>query len=190
MDEETMRAAVEATETVVARVTTADLDRPTPCTEWTVRDLANHLVATLLLGRALLAGEEPSVDAGPGQVPSEDLVGNDLAAAYRAAAGPLLAATTAEAVGQVHETPLGAMPGTLLAGFTALDIAVHGWDLATATGRPHRLDPALAEHLLDFARRTISDELGTRAPRIGPEVAAPGGAGGTARLVAFLGRRP
>ena len=81
------------------------------------------------------------------------------------------------------------MPGSVLGGFTTLDIAVHGWDLAKATGpATPTLDDALAEDVLGFARQTITDD--TRAPRIGPEIAVGAGASATDRLVAFLGRRP
>jgi uncharacterized protein (TIGR03086 family) len=80
------------------------------------------------------------------------------------------------------------MPGTVLGGFTALDIAVHGWDLAVATGQPALIDDNLAEPVLAFARETITAE--TRAPRIGPEIVVPAEASATDRLVAFLGREP
>ena len=88
----------------------------------------------------------------------------------------------------MHATPLGDMPGSVLGGFTTLDIAVHGWDLARATGQQANLDDDLAGEVLAFARQAITDT--TRAPRIGPEVAARPGASATDRLVAFLGRRP
>jgi hypothetical protein len=52
---------------------------------------------------------------------------------------------------RAHLTPLGEMPGPGLAGFTTLDILVHGWDLAVATGQPAGLDGRLAAHVLGFA---------------------------------------
>ena len=76
----------------------------------------------------------------------------------------------------------------MLGGFTTLDITVHGWDLAKATGQDATLDADLAEDVLGFARQTISDT--TRAPRIGPEVAVAPDATVTDQLVGYLGRRP
>jgi uncharacterized protein (TIGR03086 family) len=88
----------------------------------------------------------------------------------------------------VHVTPLGEMPGPALAGFTTLDILVHGWDLARATGQPSDLDGRLAAHVLGFAEQAITTD--TRAPRIGPAVTVAPDAPVTHRLVAFLGRNP
>jgi uncharacterized protein (TIGR03086 family) len=188
MDESMMQAICDATERVVADIEPRHHDLATPCVEWTVRDLANHLLATLELGRALLADEMPTVEASPGALPARDLVGDDLLGAYRQGAKALVAATTVDAVGRSHATPLGDMPGAGLAGFAGLDVLVHGWDLATAIGRDATLERSLAEPMLAFARQTISDEMGTRAPRIGPEVPVPDAADATARLVGYLGR--
>jgi uncharacterized protein (TIGR03086 family) len=190
MDENVMQAVCDTTERVVADVKPEHHQLPTPCTEWTVRDLANHLLATLELGRALLSDEMPAVQAGPGELPPVDLVDDDLVGAYRASSKALIAATTRDAVDRVHATPLGNMPGAGLAGFAALDVLVHGWDLGRAIGSMATIDPELAESMLAFARATISDAMGTRAPRIGPEVPVAADADPTARLVAYLGREP
>ena len=185
-----MKTVCDRTEAVVAGLAPSQYGLPTPCSEWAVRDLANHLLATLELGAALLSDRAPTVQAGPGGLPAQDLVGEDLIGAYRVGAAALVSATTAEAVRRSHVTPFGEMPGAMLAGFAALDVAVHGWDLATATGQEVTLEADAVERLLEFARQTISEEAGTRAPRIGPEVAVPADADATARLVGYLGRHP
>ena len=190
MDENLMKAVCDSTDRVVSNVTEAHFALPTPCAEWNVQQLANHLLATLHLGRALLSDEMPTIQSGPGQVPADDLIGDDLVSSYRTGAAALVAATTADAVNRMHVTPLGEMPGAGLAGFTALDVLVHGWDLAKATGQATTLDDGLAVQLLGFAQQAISDETGTRAPLIGPPIAAAADADPTAMLVAFLGRKP
>jgi uncharacterized protein (TIGR03086 family) len=81
------------------------------------------------------------------------------------------------------------MPGPGLAGFTTLDILVHGWDLARATGQPADLDGRLAEHVLGFAGQALATPE-SRGGRIGPALAIPADATVTGRLVAFLGRQP
>jgi uncharacterized protein (TIGR03086 family) len=123
----------------------------------------------------------------PGDLPDRDLVGDDAVEAFRAGAEALLAAAAGDALARVHRTPLGEMPGVVLGGFTTLDVTVHGWDLAKATGQDPTLAPELAEPLLAFAREAITDA--NRAPRIGPEVATRS-ASATDRLVAYLGRTP
>jgi uncharacterized protein (TIGR03086 family) len=190
MDDNIMKSVCDSTDRIVVNVTPGQYGLPTPCSEWNVQQLANHLLSTLLLGKALLTDTPPPVEAGPGQVPMEDLIGDDLIGAYRSGAAGLVAATTADAVNRMHTTPIGEMPGMGLAGFTALDVLVHGWDLAKATGQPTDLDPELAGQLLGFAQQAINDDMRTQRPLIGPEIEVPAGADATARLVAFMGREP
>jgi uncharacterized protein (TIGR03086 family) len=188
MDATTMRRVTAATDPIVKAVTSEQLHLATPCSEWDVRQLLNHLLGTCLLGAGLLGDTKPSVDVMPGQVPSVDLVGDEPTAAYREAVETLLAAADDAAWDRRHETPLGEMPGAALGGFTTLDILVHGWDLAKATGQDATLDPDLAEDVLGFARQAITEQM--RGARIGPEIEVDGTASPTDRLVAFLGRRP
>jgi uncharacterized protein (TIGR03086 family) len=190
MDEKLMQAVCDSTERFVAHVGPTQFELPTPCSEWTVRELLNHLVGTLHLCAALLNDEMPPMNAGPDQAPTQDLIGDDPARAYCSGVGPLVAATTPDAVGRAHATPLGDMPGMALAGFAALDVLVHGWDLAKATGQTPDIDPALAQPLLEFALQFISDDMTTRGPRIGPKVTPPRDADAMVQLVAYMGRTP
>jgi uncharacterized protein (TIGR03086 family) len=189
MDLTTMTDACNATEQVFARVTADQYDRPTACTEWNVRDVLNHVVSTLVLGKALLGDIPPAPGTGgPGALPELDLIGDDPLDAYRKAAAELLVAAGGDALARNHTTPLGEMPGFVLGGFTTLDIAVHGWDLAKATGQDATLETGMAETMLAFAQQTLSDDM--RAPRIGPALPVADDAPATDRLVAFLGRMP
>ena len=188
MDLATMKLACDATGTIVERISPEQLERPTPCTAWDVRALLNHLVGTLSLGAALLSDRAPAVAMAPGELPAADVLDGDALGAYRAGVDALLTAADGGALERAHTTPLGDMPGAVLGGFTTLDIAVHGWDLAKATGQPSPLDTSLAETVLGFARQAVTPD--TRAPRIGPELPADPGAPATDRLVAYLGRRP
>lgn len=187
MDLTTMQQACSSTERFVERVTPDQYGLATPCAEWDVRALLNHLLGTLALGSALLGDSPPTVNVAPGELPDVDLVGDDPAKAYRVGVEALLAAAGGDALTRTHQTPLGEMPGAVLGGFTTLDILVHGWDLAKATGQDATLESALAEQVLGFAQQTITEA--TRAPRIGPELAVSTAAAATERLVGFLGRR-
>jgi uncharacterized protein (TIGR03086 family) len=179
--------ACASTDRFVAGVTADQFGLPTPCTEWDVRALLNHLLGVLALHRGLLTDQPPAVNMVPGGLPDVDLVGSDPIGAYRAGVAAVLQATDADSLAKPHDTPLGAMPGALLCGFSTLDILVHGWDLARATGQGPTLDANLAEQVLGFARQTITDD--TRAPHIQPQVPVAVGASATDRLVAYMGRR-
>jgi uncharacterized protein (TIGR03086 family) len=181
--------AIASTAEVVKGVRPEQISAPTPCTEWDIRNLLNHVIGTLWLSQALFTDQPPRHPMAPGGLPATDLVGDDPAAAYaEASAAALAAAGTGDALTRLHKTPLGDMPGPALAGFTTLDILVHGWDLAKATGQPADLDGKLSAHVLGFAEQALTPD--TRAPRIGPAVAVPADAPVADRLVGFLGRQP
>jgi len=181
--------AVASTAAIVKAVRPDQTDAPTSCTEWDVRDLLNHIIGTLWLSEALLSDRTPRHPMAPGGLPGTDLAGQDPAAAYAdASAAALAVAADGDTLTRVHTTPLGDMPGPALAGFTTMDILVHGWDLAQATGQPAGVDDALAAHMLAFAEQAITP--GFRTPRIGPAVPVAADAPLTDRLVAFLGRQP
>ena len=181
--------AIASTAAIVKTVRPDQAGAPTPCTQWDVQDLLNHVIGTLWLSEALLSDHTPRYPMAPGRLPSTDLAGQDPAHAYaEASAAALAAASVSDTLTRVHTTPLGDMPGPALAGFTTLDILVHGWDLAKATGQPTTLDDTLATHVLTFAEQAITP--GTRAPRIGPALPVADDAPLTDRLVAFLGRHP
>jgi len=156
--------AVTSTAGLVKAVRLDQAGAPTPCTEWDVRDLLNHIIGTLWLSEALLSDHAPRHPMAPGGLPGTDLAGPDPAGAYaEASAAALTAASAGDSLTRVHPTPLGDMPGPALAGFTTLDV-------------------------LAFAEQAITP--GSRAPSIGPAVPTAANAPLTDRLVAFLGRQP
>ncbi|MFD6298731.1 TIGR03086 family metal-binding protein [Streptomyces sp. NPDC060235] len=165
----------------VAAVPRADLGRPTPCAQWDLGELLQHLDDSL---DALHEGvAEGRVGLCPA-VPAADPV-----CAFRARAGALLgawaavsAAPPAPAVGD-RCLDLG-----LLAAVGALEIAVHGWDVTQACGRPRPIPAALAADLLPLAPVVVADA--DRGVRFADPVAVPAGAGPGDVLLAFLGRGP
>jgi uncharacterized protein (TIGR03086 family) len=186
---EAFERAVAATAGVVKGVRPEQLAASTPCTEWDTTALLNHLVGTLWTAEGLFTDTPPRHSMPPGGLPAADLLGGDAAAAYAEAAAAALAAAAGDTLTRVHATPLGDMPGEMLAGFATLDIAVHGWDLAAATGQDIRLGDDLAGHVLAVAEQTMPDEA-SRGGRIGMPVPVGAGASVTDRLVAYLGRQP
>jgi uncharacterized protein (TIGR03086 family) len=181
--------AVASTAEIIKGVRPGQGTAPTPCTKWDVRSLLSHVIGTLWLAEGLFTGQAPRYPMAPGGLPAADVGGDDPVAAYaEASAAALAAAGAGDALTKVHATPLGDMPGPALAGFTTLDMTVHGWDLARATGQPTDLDGRLAAHVLGFAEQALTPD--TRAPGIGPALPVPVGAPVTERLIAFLGRQP
>ena len=80
----------------------------------------------------------------------------------------------------------GPVPGAVYAGHRFLDVLVHGWDLAVASGQDYALDP----HLLQACRQIIEPQLDAfrAVGAIGPEVAIPADADAQSRFLALLGR--
>src|SRR5882672_4123890 len=100
--------AVASTADVVKATDVGQLGVPTPCAEWDVRALLNHVIGTLWLAEGLLADQTPRYPMAPGGLPPADLAGDDPAAAYaEASAAALAAAAAGDALTRVHVTPLG-----------------------------------------------------------------------------------
>ncbi|HEY3144268.1 MAG TPA: TIGR03086 family metal-binding protein [Acidimicrobiales bacterium] len=187
MDLDILQRACASTERFVDNIDADQLALPTPCTEWDVRALLNHVVGTLALHTAVFA--DALADSGLDLSTPPDLVGDDPAKSYRATAeGFLAACSDGDAFVRSHLTPFGKLPGPMYAGFIVMDILVHGWDLARATGQDPTLEPELAETSLRFTLENIND--GNRGPQIQPAVSVAVDASPTDRLVAYLGRQP
>ncbi|HWJ82114.1 MAG TPA: TIGR03086 family metal-binding protein [Nocardioides sp.] len=147
-----------------------DLDGPTPCSDWDVGTLADHLVAAPARFLAMMRGEEPDWSAPPPHL--TDGWGGE----FRNHADDLT-----HAWHELHGDP------PTPAAWQIAEIAVHTWDLTTALGRPvDRLDPEVAETALAFMRDNLTPEA--RGHAFGPERSAPAGAGPYAALAAFAGR--
>jgi uncharacterized protein (TIGR03086 family) len=84
------------------------------------------------------------------------------------------------------ELPIGALPAPAVGSVTVLEMVVHGWDISQATGEAADIPDALALPTLDFARQAIDDA--SRGDNFAPELDL--GDTASARLVAFLGRKP
>jgi len=178
------------TEKIVGRIEPSQLTRSTPCTEWDVRAVCNHVLGSMSLGEGIFADAPPRHAAAPGGLPDVDLVGDDPAAAYEETAEAMLTAARLDGtLERMHKTPMGEMPGAGLGGFLTLDVFVHGWDLARATGQQAAFDADLATHLLGFAEQAVGSD-GRDGGLIGPVVAVDSGAPVTDRLVGYLGRTP
>jgi len=154
---------------------------PTPCTDWTVRRLVDHLIGMNRVFAALLADEAPPQRRA-------DHTEDDPVGAYRDSAAALRAAFDQPGVLEhTFEGPLGAATGGERLQMRLYDLLAHGWDLGQATGSPLEVPDGLADQSLAFARTQLTKQA--RPGRFGPAQSAPRQASALERrLVAFLGR--
>jgi uncharacterized protein (TIGR03086 family) len=173
------RAAAVA-DSVIAGVKSDQLDNPSPCTEWSVRDVINHLVTGNLVFISMLTGA-PRPDR------SVDHLGDDPLAAFRDTFRTLRAAFAGEGVlDKTYPTPFGSGPGSLLVEMRTTEMTIHSWDIARGSGRSTDLDPELAESRLASLRAALTGDR-SGSP-FAAERAAPPGASAADRLAAFAGR--
>lgn len=153
----------------------------TPCVDWTVRGLVDHVIGMNRVFVATLTGQ-----ALPPR-PAADHVEGDPGGAFRNTAAELLVAFSAPGVlDRVSTGPLGSATGAERLQIRLYDLLAHGWDIARATGQRAELPDGVAERSLAFARTQVHEEA--RPGRFGPAQPVDDGAPAIERLVAFLGR--
>lgn len=168
---------------LVGRIEAAQLNDPTPCDNFTVHDVLDHMIVLGGTFAYWFRGEEaPAIMAPPvyGRVP---------AAEFTTAMNDLLEATRSPgAMDRIISAPIGEMPGCAFARFVAFDGTVHGWDLATAAGLSYELPADVVDAVDGFARSALTDDM--RDGDTFKVVAdAPESASQLERLVAFSGRK-
>ncbi|HEU5038312.1 MAG TPA: TIGR03086 family metal-binding protein [Nocardioides sp.] len=162
--------AVDQAGDVLDHVHRDALERATPCGDWDLATLTDHLVDAPRRFLAMMRGDEVDWSAPPPHVaeewgPAFRVVGDDLVHAWHEHSG---------------DAPVSA-------DWQTAELAVHTWDVASTIGYPReRLDPEVAERGLEFLRENLTEE--NRAPVFGPEQPAPEGAGPYERLAAYAGR--
>jgi len=158
-------------------VTPESLSRPTPCAEWDLRALLDHLNDSLLALHEAAALGRVFPDEG-------DYESADPVALLRDRATRLLGAwpRTEVDVGHVELTT------AIVTTTGAFEVAVHGWDVTRTCGVHRPIPTALAEEMLDLSPLLVTEA--DRPTRFAsPTTARPGSPAGD-HLVAFLGRKP
>jgi uncharacterized protein (TIGR03086 family) len=175
--------ALDGFEAIIAGVPPGRWDAPSPCEGWCAADVAGHVIGDLRAIEALATGRrETDRVAHP-----RSAAGDDPLAAWRGARADMMAVLVPAAL--VRPVPLpwgGEMP---LGGFLErypVEIIVHTWDLAQATGQSAVLDPDLVREALEPARQFAP--VGRTAGLVGPERAVAGNADDLTRLLAIFGR--
>jgi len=179
-----LETAIASTRSVLSGVTKSQLTDATPCKEWSVSQLINHIVGGQYFFASAVKGE--SVD---GEAP--DFSAGDFLGAFDTGSKLCLEAFAGDgAMDKMITLPFGDMPGSAFVGLEATDTFTHGWDLAKATGQSTDLSPELAEQLLTGAQKSISPAFrNDEGNPFGPEKVAQAGASQADQLAAFLGRQ-
>jgi uncharacterized protein (TIGR03086 family) len=181
-DPEQLAAAAEVTRQVIDAIGDGQWSLPTPCDGWTVRDLAEHVVAGNDIFTAALHGQPTA--SGP---PAER--SGDLASQYRRSIQELLQAFRQPGtLERVVSVPFGTVPGAVALHLRITELLVHGWDLARATGQAVAFPEDASEQELAFSRQALKDVPPGRRPFAPPEPVA-GDAPAIDRLAACLGRQ-
>lgn len=181
------RRALDLAQLVVDQVTEGQLDLPTPCPPWTVRELLAHMVSQHLRFGAVARGEDPE-RACP--LDKADL-GADPADAFRAAAQSMTEAFAAADQDKTVQLPEIGRPVPLgvLVSFHFFDFVVHGWDLAVSIGVPYA-PPAELSALAREVGAVIPDSTRVPGGAFAPVVAVGKDADELSRLLGLAGRNP
>ncbi len=183
---EVLTRACAATGSILDSVTPEQLALPTPCSDWPVHELINHIVgATRYFGDLAEWGSSPEGQDWPNY-------GNGaFATSFGEQARRAIAAFSAPGAMERMMVPLSEpMPGWQCIQVATGEIFVHGWDLARATGQAMPGE-GVADALLSSEWMSLCDEV--RKDGTAPFAAAievPGEAPAADRLVGFLGRDP
>ena len=173
---ELFRRAAAHTRSAVAGVDASQMGHETPCADWTVEELLNHIIGGASLGASAFGGSAVEADSALG--------------AYDGATEAAIAAMNIEGAmeGMVTGAGGGEMPGGYFATLLAMDNLVHGWDLAKATGQ----STDLPEDLVDIIYADFEPQMDRfrQGDNFGPEVSQPDDAPTQDKLIGMMGRAP
>jgi uncharacterized protein (TIGR03086 family) len=175
-----LERAFEAAATIVEAIPADRRDAPSPCADWTVADVVEHVIGgNFAVARSLGTDLADAPD-----------VAASLAPRFRSSAEALVAALGAPAVlaGTVT-VPFGTVPVPVAVQLRTIEALVHGWDVAVASGQDPTVLPAdLAEAGLAFTGSVFATRDRAELP-FGPAVPVADTAPAIDRLAGLLGRR-
>jgi uncharacterized protein (TIGR03086 family) len=167
------------------------LDAPTPCSDYSLGDLLDH-VHGLALAFRMAADKETRADDGPPPSGDARRLPEDWRDAIRERLEALAAAWAKEDAwqGTTHIAGFDA-PAPDVAATAVNELVVHGWDVARASGQTLELDEVSAPPCLGFAK-VLSGPAGDmmRGSAFGPAVPVPADAPALDRILGANGRDP
>ena len=178
------RRTVEEWVRRVAAVEEDQWEHETPCADWDVRALVNHVVGEEMWTRPLVEGS--TVEEVGDRFDGDLLGGDPVDVASRAGADAAAAMDEKAPAGVLVKLSFGETPVDEYAMQLTADHLVHGWDLAAATGQDRTLDAEVVAAVAAWFRER--EDLYRQAGAIGPR--ADGGGDAQADLIAAFGRDP
>lgn len=170
---------------VLTKVDDEHLELETPCVDWDVQALISHVVLGDASVPLVFAGDPLPVDAAV----DVSILGPNPVATWRGTALAAIDALRAPgAMDVLVDHPTGPQLGSAVARFRLVDVLVHAWDLAAATGIEIEIPEELAEAVLDFLL-PMFDSL-RASGQFGEPVEPPPGAPAWQRMLGLLGRQP
>ncbi|HJQ47552.1 MAG TPA: TIGR03086 family metal-binding protein [Amycolatopsis sp.] len=171
---------------VLAQVRPEQWEAPSECAEWSVRDVAGHVIWGQYAMKGWATGETYTDGRGaPGSPQPRVLAGEDPLTTWRIARKESVATLSEQALSRRTTLPgLGEVPLSELVTLLITDHVAHAWDIGHPMGMDVRFDPALVTVAFDWSRGHVVRRPGF----FGPEVTPPADAGEQERLFAFLGR--
>lgn len=169
-------AALAVTLRVLRGVTAADAARPTPCADFDITQLLEHLQGSLSqIGSALGAILPGSVS----EVPEERIA---------EAAQMVLETFRRRGLEGTIDMGFAELPATMVANILNIEFLIHAWDFAIATGQQLEVAPTLSEYVFTLAKATISPEQRQRGAFAEATVITES-ASSLERLIAYSGRK-
>lgn len=172
-------------------VTPAAMANPTPCAEWDLRQLLLHMNESLqALHEAIAVGHlelDSAADPSAASADYGDPLVDPVATLKNRACTMVGAWVRPDGPGTITVSDRS-LASEAVAAAGAVEVAVHGWDVARACGADRPVPSALAEELLALCAVFVDDA--DRPHRFGPAVRLDAHAPPGDRLVALLGRRP
>jgi uncharacterized protein (TIGR03086 family) len=180
---DTLAATQQAARSVLGGVSKGQLAGSSPCPEWDVATLIDHLVgAQYWFLKAISA-------AVPGDATADASFG-DYRAAFDEVAGPVMDALSADGFATTGiELPFSSFTGAQFIDFVSLETLAHSWDVAKATSQDTDLAPEAAVRLLEVAQAMMGVEGRSESANFGPVRTCSPDAPAADRLAAYLGRR-
>jgi uncharacterized protein (TIGR03086 family) len=175
-----------ACRSVLGRLTAGDLGRPSPCAEYTVGEVGEHVVRSMVL-LASVAGA-PVAGAPVAGAPVAGPASGSLEERVTVTAGAALAGWGRRGLGGSVAVGRSTLPASLAVEIIPLELLVHGWDMARATGSCIDVTPEIAGYVLGRARSLITPDK--RGRSFAAEVPTGPSATPLERLIAFTGREP
>jgi uncharacterized protein (TIGR03086 family) len=171
--------AQDAFAALLANVRPDQLGAPTPCSEWTIRDLIEHV---------MYGNEHVGLWAdNPVEPPARP---DDIKAAHRTAADAAQGVFAGpDGMAGTFRPPFGEVPGQFFVGVRTTDVLTHAWDLAAATGQSTDIDPELATEQLAAARGFVGPQFRGPGNIFAEEQPCSSERAPADQLAAFLGRK-